>query len=751
MRTRLSAILFFALTCVASVGQGQEGVIYVGDVPTVDRAVLEAADLTLPPLQAASKPTTRPAAPPMAHAPDGAVVKPVAYQAGMQPAPGSTPAKMKAQQKRRGLFGSLKKPSWLFGKQEQPKPSDPFANATQQAKLDLMRSGQRDPRVKPIPTHPGVAPQQAVATAGYQQKPQPKAKKRQANLNGGLNLRSTSQPRRGLLSGLWDDPSKQQPMAKSPAKPMTKPAGLASSQGPSAGKPRGSKLRPGSRSKTPAAKPARIASRPTPPQAKPVRKAIPEAMVKKQPREIANRFAIGAATETMEPPGEFVMISDDAPAPVAKAAQEAKPLKPLVKSAPQVKPAQETEVKPMVVLGVPEPKKSPEVEVIAPPTPRPMPAPQVVKTAPQPLPIATPPAAQPAPRPTTINRYASAAPLPQTTPQPVEPAEPSERSKALLAEAHQLAATAATYDEFSAVVKRCRYVLAIDASPLAQSYANQLAGWALTKRGDTLDEADRFVEARTDYREALRCDAECWRAEHALGVLAAREGDAGVALTHFERTIELNPEYAKAYSNRAALSVQAGGYQAALKDYQQAIEIDPDLAVAHIGRGRVCHMLGLLDEGLRHLDAAEVLSPADAMIATGRGDLLTDLGRYGQALQAYQRAIQLDPTSSAAHRNLAWMQATCPIEAFRDGESALRHAEAAASLAAGSDDLTLDTKAAALAAVGRFDEATETQRQAIELAPESDAEVYRERLAMYERGEAFTSKPVAVQQASYLR
>lgn len=744
MRTRLSATLLFALTCVASVGQGQEGVIYVGDMESVDRAVLEAADLTLPPLQGAAKPMSAPTQPPVAQAPAVSAVKPVAFQAGMQPAPGSTPAKLQAKPKQRGLFGSLKKPSWLFGKKEESKPSDPFANAAQQAKLDLMRQGQRDPRVKPIPTHPGVAPKQAITTAGYQQK-QPMAKKRQANLNGGLNLRPTNTPRRGLLSGLWDDSSKKPPMAKAPAKPMTKPAGLASSQGPSAGKPRSSKLRPGSgtkSSKTSSA-PALIAARPTPPPMKKAPVVIkPRPVTKPTPQtgQITNRFVVGATTETMEPPGDFVMISDDTPAPVAKAAAEAKPL---------VSSTEET--KPMVVLGVPEPKKSSEVEVLMPPTPQPMPEPQVVQTTPKALPIAMKPATKPAPRPTTINRYATTAPFPQTTPQPEQPAEPSERSKALLAEAHQLAATAASYDEFSAVVKRCRYVLAIDASPLALSYANQLAGWALTKRGDTLDEASRFVEARTDYHEALRCDAECWRAEHALGVLAAREGDAGVALQHFDRTIELNPEFAKAFSNRAALSVQAGGYQAALKDYQQAIEIDPDLAVAHIGRGRVCHMLGLLDEGLRHLDAAEVLSPADAMIATGRGDLLTDLGRYGQALQAYQRAIQLDPASSAAHRNLAWMQATCPVEAFRDGESALQHAEAAASLAAGSDDLTLDTKAAALAAVGRFDEATETQRQAIELAPESDAAVYRERLAMYERGESFTSKPVAVQQASYLR
>ncbi|QDT67721.1 lipoprotein NlpI [Planctomycetes bacterium MalM25] len=754
MRTSFTATLFIALACHASIGMGQEGVIYVDDMPSVDRAVLEAADLTLPPMQGAVPRMSPQAMKPMAYAPAGGGVKPVAYSGGVRPSTQSGPAE---QAKRPGLFGGIKKPSWLFGKkQEKPAPSDPFANATRQAKLNTVQAAQR---VQPIPSHVGGS-QRGVATAGYQK--QPMAKKRSSQLNGGLNLRSTAGPRRGLLSGLWgDSPSK--PAAKSPANTMPKPQGFASSQGPSAGKIRNTKLRPGGAKST--AKPssprpmAQLASRPMPPQAKPVRKAIPESLVKQQPSEVTNRFAIESEPETMEPAGEFIMVSDDSvaepklSAPLVQA-EEVEPAKTVVlapAASLDAAPQSTEEAKPMVVLGVPAVEKSPEVEVLAPPTPQ-APEPVVVENKPQPMPIEPAPMAEPvAPRMTTINRYTTTQAAPLTAPEPVTPAEPSERSKALLAEAHELAATAAAYDDFSAVVKRCRYVLAIDASPVAQSYANQLSGWALTKRGDTLDALGRFVEARTDYHEALRCDAECWRAEHALGVLAAREGDAATALGHFNRTIELNPEYAKAFSNRAALSVQAGDYQTALVDYQQAIEIDPDLAVAHIGRGRVCHMLGLLDEGLRHLDAAEVLSPADAMIATGRGDLLTDLGRYGQAFQAYQRAIEIDPTSAAAHRNLAWMQATCPVDAFRDGESALQHAEAAARLAPGADDLTLDTQAAALAAVGRFDEATEMQRRAIELAPESDTGVYRERLAMYERGEAFTSKPVAVQQASYLR
>ncbi|TWT47609.1 tetratricopeptide repeat protein [Botrimarina hoheduenensis] len=325
--------------------------------------------------------------------------------------------------------------------------------------------------------------------------------------------------------------------------------------------------------------------------------------------------------------------------------------------------------------------------------------------------------------------------------------EPSPRARDLLTEARDLGAEATTPDDFQAVVQRCRYVLAIDESPEAIGYANKLAAWALTKRGELLMDAEQPVEAGIDFEEALRCEADCWRALHNLGILAAQRGDNAKARDLFRKTLDLNPEYAKAHSNLAALSVIDGEFEDALSEYRTAILIDPDLGVAHAGRGRVCHMLGKLDAALRHLDAAFLLNPNDSSIASARGDLLVDLGRYGLAKEAYARAIDQSPNDPTAHRNLAWLLATCPVEAYRNGQEALAHAAQAERLLETPDDILLDTTAAALAAAGRFEEASQVARDAIAIAPEPDATEYRQRLALYEQGEAFLTQP-AVRQAS---
>lgn len=746
----LKEIASLALTCAALVGftplASSQNVAYVGDVSSIDQAALRSLDV-----QAAGP-------------------------AGFQP---RVPATNSPQQRDDGSFLSKLKPAWLFGSQEGQAPVDPFAAATAQARASVVK-----------PTHaaspiPAVAPSNSgVTQTAYSDRQR-----------GGLNLRRSTSRSRGILSGVWTSTEpQQQPRTNRPA--QTRPKSQVASRATVAPQ---SDLRPGVGSKRRWAKPqpSAVASRPAPaPRRNPRPATSPRPTT--QPRQLAGSavaIPLPKPAVRSQPPGDFLMVSD-APSMTEPAAVEtpSKPkanpfvtaaidsdnvAKPKV-AAPEAEPVAQ-EKKPSIIAAV-RPAVPPAVEA-TPPVPQPpveapiaAPAEELAATsvddeppvadAPTDIALAAPTPVAEAPEeeivtpPTTVaakarpavespraidTRNALLAPLVAAA----KKSEPTERSKALLIEAHDLAGKATTADDFTAVVKRCRYVLAIDRSPLAKQYANSLAGWALTKRGDALDDGGRYEEARSDYYEAIRCDPECWRAEHRLGVCAARDGNLEEARRRFDRTIDINPEFAKPYSNRAALAVQAGDLEAALNDYGRAIEIDPDLAVAHSGRGRVCHMLGLLDEGLRHLDAAELLSPNDPTVAIGRADLLVDLGAYGQALTAYQRAIEINPNAVAAYRNLSWMLATCPLESFRDGAAALAHAEQAEELLGEADDLLLDTKAAALAAAGRFDEATETLQQAIDLAPESDAAAYRERLALYAEGEAFISMPVGVRHAAY--
>lgn len=96
--------------------------------------------------------------------------------------------------------------------------------------------------------------------------------------------------------------------------------------------------------------------------------------------------------------------------------------------------------------------------------------------------------------------------------------------------------------------------------------------------------------------------------------------------------------------------------------------------------------------------------------------VLLGRGHIAEGVALYRSALRHDPEHLEMNNNLAWFLATTQIDGLRDGVEAQRLATIAAAATGGWDPSTLDTLAAAQAEAGRFDEAVETARRAVELA-----------------------------------
>jgi tetratricopeptide (TPR) repeat protein len=126
-------------------------------------------------------------------------------------------------------------------------------------------------------------------------------------------------------------------------------------------------------------------------------------------------------------------------------------------------------------------------------------------------------------------------------------------------------------------------------------------------------------------------------------------------------------------------------------------------------------------------------------------------GRYADAKAAYQESLRLKPGVVAIQADLAWLLATCPDAAVRDGKAAV---ELMTEL---KGNTPLDVLAAAYAEVGRFDDAVKTQEQAIERAKAGPAAKgfplefsarlaerlaeYEERLKLYKSKKPYRNPP----------
>ena len=94
-------------------------------------------------------------------------------------------------------------------------------------------------------------------------------------------------------------------------------------------------------------------------------------------------------------------------------------------------------------------------------------------------------------------------------------------------------------------------------------------------------------------------------------------------------------------------------------------------------------------------------------------------GDFAGAVARYRLALQSDPGLVRALNNLAWILATSPEAALRDGPEAVRLAEGACRLTQYKQTILVGTLAAAYAEAGRFLEAVTTAEMACTLATQA--------------------------------
>jgi tetratricopeptide (TPR) repeat protein len=150
---------------------------------------------------------------------------------------------------------------------------------------------------------------------------------------------------------------------------------------------------------------------------------------------------------------------------------------------------------------------------------------------------------------------------------------------------------------------------------------------------------------------------------------------------------------------------------------------------------------GQYDEALRCIGEALRFDPKLAEAHYQRGTLLVDRGQVLSGLDALQKAVSLQPRSTAYANALAWELATRPGLARQDRLTAVQLARRVIEQSASQDPSVLDTLAAALAANGQFEEAIQTARMAVELAESQEsmslAARIRNRLQLYEAGKPY--------------
>ena len=297
-------------------------------------------------------------------------------------------------------------------------------------------------------------------------------------------------------------------------------------------------------------------------------------------------------------------------------------------------------------------------------------------------------------------------------------------------------------------------------------------GYALLQKG-------RFTEAANQYREALRLNPADAQAHNNLGHLLVRQGQVDEAIEHLTESLRLDANKPEAHCNLGLALARRGSYPEAIEQYRVALRLEPGNAAAHAELGSLLAEHGQLNEAIGHYTQAARLTPKSPNAQYRLGMALAKKGEWEPAARQFNLALALEPNFALAHyelgmiclrqrqvakalehwretarlkpdwpdalNNLAWVLATDPRPALRNGAEAVELASRAAELSGTNDVRILDSLAAAYAETGRFGEAVSTALRAKAAAlaqghPEVAAEI-EQRLALYQSNKPYREHP----------
>lgn len=167
--------------------------------------------------------------------------------------------------------------------------------------------------------------------------------------------------------------------------------------------------------------------------------------------------------------------------------------------------------------------------------------------------------------------------------------------------------------------------------------------------GQLAESQQRYPQAFHQYNKAVELDPKMLPALYRMAMLYTRLGQHNQAIETWHRYIRATDDPATGYSNLGYACELAGRAADAEAAYRQGIELDPSNQPVRVNYGLMLARRGDLAAATEQLSA--VLTPAQVHYNLASVHELQN--RPSEARLEYRRALELDPTLTAARKRLA--------------------------------------------------------------------------------------------------
>ena len=211
---------------------------------------------------------------------------------------------------------------------------------------------------------------------------------------------------------------------------------------------------------------------------------------------------------------------------------------------------------------------------------------------------------------------------------------------------------------------------------------------------------ENLEEALTHYNRSIELNSHEIPSFINRAATFARMGKFDEAIRDYSHVITLDHQDARAYRDRGQIYLETGQLECAEKDFSEAIRLDQRLEDAYIGRAASRAHRGDFEGAIPDLSFVIDLNPENSAAYSGRGAAFAATGKNQSALLDLCTAIEIDPHNAAAYMARALLDFN--MEEYQDGLEDLGR-----YLDVGGDDPASAhfRRGIALIALGNFDEA----------------------------------------------
>ena len=239
----------------------------------------------------------------------------------------------------------------------------------------------------------------------------------------------------------------------------------------------------------------------------------------------------------------------------------------------------------------------------------------------------------------------------------------------------------------------------------------------LVKTGIFRGNEGRYREAIICFDKALEINpnyALAWSEKGiCLGYLAKHEE----AIECFDKSLQLNPNELKPWFSKGVSLGILGEDEKAIPCFDRALEINPNYALAWSEKGFSLRNLGRNEEAIECYNRALEINPNYAKVWNDKGAILADLAKHEEAIECFDKSLQLNPNEAMPWRSKA--QSLCHLSKYKE---AIQCYDKALEINP-TDTLVLINKGVTLNYLSKYKEAIQCYDKALEINP-ADAITY---------------------------